>query len=323
MSLRVYGDKAKTQLICGAGAVHRKCTLPAPGVFVVEVVADQPPAGGYTAYNVVVQYEGEIVLQQAPGLAENKAPTCGIGTESKQPGNYNINCKLGPTTYDGPLANAQFDCADERGTVQIDLVGGSTAQSSYYVSPSVFGNLVFLKSVAKPGDTKLIADAVLVNCGPQPSATPTVTLPPGVTATPTKQPAPFDTDQDGCTDVAENGPNANVGGRRNYLSFWDFYDVWTHPAGQPNVWVRDGAINATGDILGVANRFGPGPVPPAKAVAQAQALVPPVSDTGYHIAFDRGPQIGADPWDLAPPDGVITVAQDMVGVAAQFGHLCN
>jgi hypothetical protein len=312
MTLRIYGDKAKTQLICGSGVLHRKCTLPAAGTFVVEVVANQPPLSGYTAYNAVVQYSGDPTLQQSPGLSENKAPNCGLGSESKQPGVYSINCKVGQTNHTGPLANAQFMCGAQR-TIQIDLVGGTTAQSSYYVSPSVFGNLVFLKSVTKPGGTKLVADSLFVNCGPPPSPTPL----------PTKQPSPGDTDLDGCEDVAENGPNAALGGLRNYFYFWDFYDVWTPVAGQPGVWQRDGVVTVAGDILGVATRFGPGAAPPVKIAALFQALTPPTSASGYHIAFDRGDQVGADPWDLASPDGVINIADDLLGVAAQFGHNCS
>ena len=42
MSLRVYAGKDKDQedLVCGAGDVHRKCTLPRGGPFSVDVVAD-------------------------------------------------------------------------------------------------------------------------------------------------------------------------------------------------------------------------------------------------------------------------------------------
>jgi hypothetical protein len=117
------------------------------------------------------------------------------------------------------------------------------------------------------------------------------------------------------------GP-APLGGQRNPAYFWDFYDVWTHPVGQPTVWVRDKAITLTGDVLGVAGRFGNGPPPPAKAVAVTMALTPPLSDTGYHIAADRGVQSGPNAWDKAPPDGSINVANDILGVAAQFGHTC-
>ena len=140
------------------------------------------------------------------------------------------------------------------------------------------------------------------------------------TPAPTKQPDPGDTDQDGCSDVAENGLNARFGGRRDYLSFWDFYDVWTHPAGEPQVWARDRVITLF-DILGVARRFGPGPFL-SEAEAIAGALTPPTSASGYHPAYDRGGLLGLNPWDRAPPDGAIDIPDDILGVAAQFGHTC-
>jgi len=136
-----------------------------------------------------------------------------------------------------------------------------------------------------------------------------------------------DDDNDGCTDIREQQPkaNANTGGGRNPLYFWDFYDVWTRPdpMGQPSYWERDTTINLPGDILGVAARFGPGPTPPAtKAEQVAAALTPPTSATGYHIDYDRGAQIGANLWNRAGPDGAINLPNDILGVAAQFGHSC-
>ena len=60
----------------------------------------------------------------------------------------------------------------------------------------------------------------------------------------------------------------------------------------------------------------------SKGDALAQALVAPTDATGYHPAFDRGPIIGANDWDRAPPDGSINIVDDILGVAAQFGHNC-
>ena len=140
------------------------------------------------------------------------------------------------------------------------------------------------------------------------------------TPTPVKQPDPGDTDQDGCSDVAENGPDERLGGRRNYVSFWDFYDVWTHPLGDPQGWARDRVITVF-DILGVAVRFGPGPFL-SEAEALAAALTPPTSPSGYHPAFDRGGLVGPNPWDRSPPNGTINVVDDVLGVAVQFGHRC-
>ena len=132
---------------------------------------------------------------------------------------------------------------------------------------------------------------------------------------------PGDTDSDGCTDKAEAGPDAGLGGQRNKNYFWDFYDVWTHPSGQPTAWERNKVINIS-DILAVAGRFGPGPGAVPKAQALADALTAPVNSNGYHAAFDRGVIIGANNWERAPADGTINITDDILGVAFQFGHNC-
>ena len=166
------------------------------------------------------------------------------------------------------------------------------------------------------------ADAVQIHCGdptPTPTITPTRTATP--LYTPTKQPDPGDTDHDGCTDVAENGTNENFGGQRNYNYFWDFYDVWTHPSGDPAGWERNKVINVS-DILAVAQRFGPGP-DLSKIDAFLFALAPPAGNTGYHASYDRGPLVGPNNWDKGPPDGSINILDDILGIAGQFGHDCS
>ena len=130
-----------------------------------------------------------------------------------------------------------------------------------------------------------------------------------------------DIDRDGCTDVMENGPDEHLGGRRDTLYFWDFYDVWTRPSGDPAGWERNKAVNIV-DVLMVTRRFGPGTVL-TKDAALAAALTPPIDETGYHPAYDRGPMIGPNAWDAGPPDGTINITDDILGVAGQFGHICD
>ena len=112
-----------------------------------------------------------------------------------------------------------------------------------------------------------------------------------------------DFDEDGCADGEELGPDESLGGRRNPTNPWDFYDV-----------NGDQTINVFDDILAVAEAFGP--------------------DTGINYApeKDRSPPPppgkepndprNNEPWDLGPPDGVINVFDDVLGVANQFGHNC-
>jgi hypothetical protein len=116
-----------------------------------------------------------------------------------------------------------------------------------------------------------------------------------------------DTDQDGCNDVEELGPNEAMGGRRDYTIFWDFFDT-PDPSN-----VRDKAV-ATADFFRVLARFG----------ATGNPAIDPLSmppPSGYHTAFDRGPASG-DPWDLTAPNGSIAAA-DYFATLQQFGHTCT
>ncbi len=138
-----------------------------------------------------------------------------------------------------------------------------------------------------------------------------------------------DTDQDGCHDGREVNALPTSGGGRNPLSFWDFYDVWTHPYANPTGWERDKVVSLFGDIFEVARRFDATDdndmdgVPDKPVNRNSDPLVPPTSESGYHPAFDRGPQVGPNTWDLGPPDGVITLFGDIFGVSVQFDHNCS
>ena len=132
----------------------------------------------------------------------------------------------------------------------------------------------------------------------------------------------LDDDGDGCTNAAEQQPKAQAasGGGRDPQYFWDFYDVWTHPPGDPQGWERNRVINVF-DILAVARRFGAGSAL-TKEDAQIEALTPPTDETSYHAGYDRGPVIGANNWNRDRPDGSINIVNDLLGVALQFGHNC-
>ena len=118
-----------------------------------------------------------------------------------------------------------------------------------------------------------------------------------------------DSDGDGCTDSSENGTNPMLGGQRSAFYPWDFFDT----PDENNV--RDGTINLPGDILRVSGRFG---ATGDKTIDPFSA--PPAS--GYHPAFDRGPQDGPYGWNRAPADGTINLPDDILGIASQFGHTC-
>ena len=114
-------------------------------------------------------------------------------------------------------------------------------------------------------------------------------IPPG--PTPAKLPFKGDTDGDGCADTSENRPKSelSLGGGRDYLNPWDYYDV-----------DGDGDIDLFGDILGVIAHFSLDGSPP------------------YDVIYDRGPSAGPNPWNMTAPDGEISLFVDILGVIKQF-----
>jgi subtilisin family serine protease len=104
-----------------------------------------------------------------------------------------------------------------------------------------------------------------------------------------------DFDGDGCSDIEELGPELRLGGMRNPLNPYDFYDV-----------NGDRAVNMLDDVLAVASAFGL------------------AKDPNYDAALDRSPPPpGAQPWQLGPPDGAIGITTDVMAAVAQFGHNCQ
>jgi hypothetical protein len=95
-----------------------------------------------------------------------------------------------------------------------------------------------------------------------------------------------------------------LGGMRNPLSFWDFFD--------PN---RDASV-ASVDFFMVLARFG------ATGNPAMGPLTAPPPAPAYHTRFDRSAVVGTDPWDLGPPNGSIAVT-DFFAAFAQFGHRCS
>jgi len=108
------------------------------------------------------------------------------------------------------------------------------------------------------------------------------------------KPLPGDSDGDGCTDAQELGTNEELGGRRNPLNPYDFFD----PDG-------NGTVDLFIDVFAVAAVFGTQPF-----------------GAGYDMDLDRGPPYGEDVWDLRNPDGQVDLFTDIFGVAYQFGHTC-
>ena len=308
-------EQAKTQmdLVINGGlcdsSVDAKCTLALGDTFTLSVLPSIIPVGGYSAWQTAIDY-GNLLYKPAQNAFEIKwdlgvAPVRGPDQPTGKEGlvvhgdaSGAFPVPLPASTQKASLLNLTMNCASNDETPGENF---STAISMIEFNATTLGSLYLLPD----GITLNIPNvsSIKINCV-------------------AKQPEPGDTDQDGCSDQAENGPNPRLGGQRDYLYFWDFYDVWTHPLGDPQGWERNKVINIL-DILAVGKRFGSGPLPPAKPQAVLDALTPPVSDSAYHIAYDRGPLVGPDAWDKGPPDGSINIVDDILGVAGQFGHDCT
>jgi hypothetical protein len=131
-----------------------------------------------------------------------------------------------------------------------------------------------------------------------------------ITIGPAKQPT-GDTDGDGCSDMQENGPDATLGGLRDYLNFWDFFD--------PDM---DGSV-AFGDFLLLVQHFGTNDAGGTAPINRnSDPLTTPDPGSGnYHPLFDRGAVLGPNPWNVGPPDGAIGFG-DFLAFVSQFGHTC-
>ncbi|MCH7811239.1 MAG: hypothetical protein IH958_01260 [Chloroflexi bacterium] len=181
---------------------------------------------------------------------------------------------------------------------------------------TMFGKIVVLGS-PKPTAT----DAPPTNTPAPPTQTDTPTPTPGPTDTPTPTPTvkppdgdtdgdtvpnstDLDDDGDGCLDTQEHGDDAVLGGQRDPHNFWDFFD--------PN---RDRSVTVL-DFFALLQRFASAGDP------NIDPLSNPPAPPAYHTRFDRGAVIGANPWNLGPPDGAIAVT-DFFSLLVQFGHTCG
>ena len=323
MHLEIDGSLGTGQVHCDS-RTQTTCKLAKGSTFALQVIPNAIPVGGYTAAYSLIEYGSLLYKPTEDPTAEFswpaavltvRAPAAPTGKEGAV-GHGAVTALIPPLPVSfqkTTLVTLTFNCSEN------DQTPGQSHSNLMRLidsneSPS--GASFMLAD----GTTTTVPNAgsLTIEC----SVAPTATITPTPTITPTKQPDPGDTDLDGCTDQAENGPNAGSGGLRNYTYFWDFYDVWTRPAGDPNGWERNRVVNII-DILGVAARFGVGPAPVSKAQALADALAIPAAPGGYHAAYDRGPVIGANSWDRAPADGTINVVNDVLGVALQFGHNCT
>jgi hypothetical protein len=277
MAFQVFEDTAKQYLACDLGPIGRGCALEVGQTFSVDVMATQPPED-YTGYQIVLQWSGNINLVNQTGTSENRWPPCApqYATEDKSKANtYILGCKPGilpdGSNYTGALANIHFVCKAP-GTAQLDLVGGPGSQVSFYShlpssGPSV---RVYLKGIFK--GPRELGDYLQITCAG-------------------KQAEPFDTDGDGCSDQRENGPSETLGGRRNFLNPYDYFN----PTGDKQ--------NRMDDVLAVMAHY-----------------FTDADGPNYFWYYDRTAW-GPNPWNLGPPNGQVRL-DDILAIIAQYFHDC-
>jgi len=138
-----------------------------------------------------------------------------------------------------------------------------------------------------------------------------------------------DCDDDGCADGEEAGPAPTLGGTRDPLNPYDFYDVPVPTAfdgGTPDD--RDQAVNVINDVLAVLEYSG---TSDAGACNSGPDGIPGNADDRCYNQDENGAGLDdgllydrsvGPAWSDAP-DGVITIIEDVLLVLAQSGHSCQ
>jgi hypothetical protein len=101
-----------------------------------------------------------------------------------------------------------------------------------------------------------------------------------------------DDDGDGCSDIKESGSNHNLGGRRDFLYYWDFYDV-----------TGNGTIDLS-DTLLILQHFGHGP-----------------NGDALDNKLDRVTPYPTQLWRSAESNSGVDL-QDALANLRSFGHSC-
>jgi hypothetical protein len=138
-----------------------------------------------------------------------------------------------------------------------------------------------------------------------------------------------DSDNDGCAEGKERGSNPTLGGQRNPLDKWDFYDVPAPTIGNGGSMAnKDKAISIGNDVLGVLEYAGTSLGGPPNA--GPDGIPGNADDRDYDddvddddvsdgMAYDRS--VGVQ-WS-GPPNGAISVGEDVLLVLDQSGHSCQ
>ncbi len=260
-----------TDLLSGAGgacdssgAPTNVCNVPAGAKFNLSVLLNSlPPAiggGGYQGFQFYLSYTNLTATETKQGVHPFDWPDCVLVGLNFQPGVEQVGCAIGlgalPSTFTGRMAAPEFTCTAD-GVITLVHGAGST---------SIVDNSLFEFSEAND-------ESLTVHCV-------------------APQAYPGDTDADGCPDAREQGISMMMGGRRNFLNPWDWFD----PTGDHMARIDD--------ALAVASRYGKN-----------------VGDAAYDVKYDRT-YIGPNAWNLGPPNGQVRI-DDVLTSLRQYGAGCS
>ena len=256
---------------CNDPAQPTICYVATGTTFTVSVDLLNPPAVGYYHAQAWINYDNQGLVHKP--IPQATWPDCHQGTFLTINDPANNGAQAGCLTdivaplashYAGSMYTFELTCSESPTKSVINLIPAGQAPAG--TSGSEIHDIDGGHPLAKLGDLTIEC----VDAGPG------------------------DTDGDGCSDEQEFGPDETLGGRRNYLNPWDYFDT-----------NGDQFIDLPNDILGVIQHFAPTGAPP------------------YDVAFDRGHRDGDTLWSMTAPDGVIDLPIDILGVIYQFGHNCG
>ncbi|MGH3521582.1 MAG: flexitail domain-containing putative surface protein, partial [Mycobacterium sp.] len=240
------------------------CYVPLGGTFSVSVYLRSLPTApsfyGYEGFQFTLEYSAVTAIENKQAVHPFYWPNCSLVGLVFNPGVEQVGCAIGigaaPSTYTGRMAAPEFTCTSE---------GAITLMHGVSLTSIVDHNLF---EFTEAGGN----DSLNIHCVP-PLA------------------YPGDTDGDGCPDIREMGMNQMMGGRRNFVNPWDWFD----PTGDH--------MTTISDPLAVADHYGRNYL-----------------DTGYDAKYDRT-YIGPNPWNLGPPNGQIRI-DDVLTSLHQYGAGC-
>jgi hypothetical protein len=276
------------------------CSYAAKRSFEVEIHVAQPPAEGFFAHQVKLRWQtGVLDYSPQPNIvSENLLPGCNISARY-------VNEPGGPPNDPAGKASVLFGCAAKPLPVSGLMTTGAILRFQFQCLSGI-SKLTLVPRLNDPqwtppaGDPQLgthFLDRASEALYPELSSATVHCVGPST-----------DSDLDGCTNTQEAGTSVVLGGQRDPFNYWDFYDT---PAG--NGLSRDRIVGLA-DIAEEVERFGASGDPATDPLS-------PVPTEGYHSAYDRGELMGPNAWNLAPPNGSISVG-DIVGLVVQFGHTC-